>query len=76
MKVIDNNGNEFDIDELKPCPFCGHEAELKLQGNNHTKSRSAIVFCTVCRVERKDSAIRNSQEWVANVAVKQWNKRQ
>ena len=50
--------------ELKPCPFCGGEAEVWV--SNITDR--AIVYCTVC-----DAQIRirqNEQE-----AIEAWNKR-
>ena len=50
--------------ELKPCPFCGGEAEVWV--SNVTDR--AIVYCTVC-----DAQIRirpNEQE-----AIEAWNKR-
>ena len=62
--------------ELKPCPFCGGEANLIKRGNEFTKKRSAEVRCQKCRVIQTTSAIRNSLEWCVNTAVEKWNKRE
>ena len=50
--------------KLKPCPFCGGEAEVWVSD----VTNRAIVYCTVC-----DAQIRikqNEQE-----AIEAWNKR-
>ena len=60
---------------LLPCPFCGGEPKILHKGNDHTKSRSVTIKCGCCRVERTDSALRNSMDWLENMAIKQWNTR-
>ena len=61
--------------ELKPCPFCGGEAEKIFIGNEHTKKRSLEIKCTKCRVKRVNSAIHHSHEWLDEVSTKAWNDR-
>ena len=57
------------------CPFCGAEPEMMQIGNDYTKKRSVVIKCNRCRIQRKDSALRNSMDWLVDVAVKQWNQR-
>ena len=63
------------MSELLRCPFCGGEPELKRKGNEFTKSRCVEIKCKNCRITRTDCAIRNSMEWVENIAIKAWNTR-
>lgn len=60
---------------MLPCPFCGHDPELMQIGNNYTKKRSVVVKCKKCRIQRKDSALVQSMEWLIDVAIQQWNQR-
>lgn len=61
--------------ELKPCPFCGGEAVIKRRGNEYTKSRSVMIRCPKCRIERVDGAIVNTLDWCEEIAIKHWNER-
>ena len=63
------------MNKLKPCPFCGGEAEKKFIGNNHTKKRSIEIKCKSCRVKRVDAALYQSHEWLDDVATRNWNQR-
>ena len=63
-------------DELKPCPFCGGEPEIRYQGNDYTKSRKITIRCPKCRIERRDAAIKNNFEWLERIAIGHWNTRQ
>jgi hypothetical protein len=38
--------------ELKPCPFCGGEAEVKLTGNSIVGYRKVEVRCNICGMGR------------------------
>ena len=75
MKYSDNNGNEFELDKLLPCPCCDGESVITYKGNDRTKKRSVTIKCEECQLQRTDAAVRFSQEWCAGVAVEQWNKR-
>ncbi len=60
---------------LKPCPFCGGEAELITIGNDFTKKRSAGIECGRCRTKQVVGAIRKSLSWCEETIVERWNKR-
>lgn len=60
---------------LLPCPFCGTAPQIKLIGNDHTKSRKVQIRCPECRIERTDAAIRHGHDWLVNVASLEWNNR-
>jgi len=62
-------------DELKPCPFCGGEAELITRGNQYTKKRSAEIECGKCHTKQITGAIRGTIEWCKETAIKKWNNR-
>lgn len=61
--------------QLKPCPFCGHEAVIWVRGNEFTKKRSAHIKCTKCHVSMVVGAIRLSQEWCCEQVTNHWNTR-
>ena len=69
------NGSDLERLVMLPCPFCGAEPEMMQIGNDYTKKRSVVIKCNRCRIQRKDSALRNSMDWLVDVAVKQWNQR-
>jgi Lar family restriction alleviation protein len=56
--------------ELKPCPFCGGEAELSVR--QHTDEYGSVgnayCRCTACATEQPLS-------WTATIAVEHWNTR-
>jgi Lar family restriction alleviation protein len=60
---------------LKPCPFCGGEAELIIHGNNFTKKRKAEIKCKKCHVSIIVGAIRFDVDWCVKEAIAAWNKR-
>ena len=75
MKVIHlNGGGEVEVD-LKPCPFCGSDAEVIHIGNDYTKSQKIKIKCPKCRIERTDKVINHSIEWLLSKSVDSWNKR-
>ena len=45
------------------------------QGNDRTSKRKITVRCPDCRIERRDSAIRNPMAWLERVAAENWNQR-
>lgn len=69
--------------ELKPCPFCGGEAESDSQRGyrNMTTGRledAAAIYCTACSADmtwcyRDTPEIERDQ--VMSILVEQWNKR-
>lgn len=65
------------MSELKPCPFCGGEAELKHQGNNYTKKRAVYIECKTfgCFGLQRVGVIRNTMEWAEDQVIKKWNTR-
>ena len=63
------------IEILKPCPFCGGEAEITTVGNDFGKKRKAIIKCKTCFVQKTVGAIRNNLEWCIEKAKEFWNKR-
>jgi hypothetical protein len=61
--------------ELKPCPFCGGEAEKTLIGNAFTKSRKVIIKCTKCFATQTNGAIYHDHVWLDEIATQKWNNR-
>lgn len=51
--------------ELKPCPFCGGEAELLTEEDRYY---SHLVVCTKC-------GVRTMGEHIKAIAVAYWNRR-
>lgn len=74
-KYQPHTGNDFMYDVLLPCPSCGSDAELLFKGNDYTKSRSVIIKCKKCRLQRTDGTIYQSSEWGAKVCIDLWNTR-
>lgn len=65
---------------LKPCPFCGGEAELNRSGNQHTKSQKAKVFCKTfgCFGQQIVGVInRHGRDyaWAKEKVIENWNRR-
>jgi len=70
-----HSGIPFTADALLPCPHCGGEPELKFIGNEHTKSRTAVIKCKDCRATILNSTIHQNSETVANWTITAWNNR-
>lgn len=53
---------------LKPCPFCGSEAEIEREGS---RRHSCIVACTDCgaRHEGPDEGERSGAAWNRRAAI-------
>lgn len=65
----------FEAEKLLDCPCCGGEAELLFIGNSYTKKRSVTIKCTKCYIQRKDSTLRHTSEWIARASIRDWNSR-
>ena len=66
------------MDELKNCPFCGGEAEIKA-----TDGRYGIfvcIACSICDAQAKRFKVRNDDEVLTGGAAKKavlfWNRRE
>lgn len=72
-----HSGNDFEADELLPCPFCGHIPELLFIGNDFTKKRSVEIKCTnfLCGIHRISSGIKSGSKQLALWSIEAWNKR-
>ena len=66
---------DTELEELKDCPFCGGRPVAYLIGDKHSKKRTIVVKCKECRIERSDSALRHSIEWLEEIAIRNWNQR-
>lgn len=65
------------MDNLKPCPFCGGEAEYTKVGNTHIGYKEATVRCTSCYVKRTQRFIRKKFDfdWIDKTMIESWNRR-
>jgi Lar family restriction alleviation protein len=65
-----NTSGVFFVIELKPCPFCGGEAEFERLG---TRRQSCIVVCTECGChhESSDENEHNGSSWNRRVGDKE-----
>ena len=65
------------MSELKPCPFCGGEAEIRTQdrpdGNTHYYVY--IVRCKECRARTEDFPIAYYVHHDVEDAIEAWNRR-
>lgn len=57
-------------DKLKPCPFCGGEAEIGQYCKN-----GLIIKCMNCGIQRKQCTLRFGLDWLKNNMIKKWNTR-
>lgn len=59
-------------EELKPCPFCGGKAEMRITVKNRIEERKRgkahLVMCKVCRASSR-------AEFDENKSVEKWNRR-
>ena len=65
--------DEYRVDELKPCPFCGGKAEIIVI----EKGVQSVVRCTTtwCGFERSCYNNRSSDNYTAWRLAKRWNTR-
>lgn len=62
--------------ELKPCPFCGSEAERKTN-RKYRKGYAATVGCVsqLCPAKIEQATLNGSRETAYQYAEQVWNKR-
>ena len=65
---------------LKPCPFCGGEPEVKRVGNAHMKKVAVHIYCTTfgCTVEMRCAELTRhggNHEQCEKWAIEKWNTR-
>jgi formate dehydrogenase maturation protein FdhE len=70
-----HSGNDFEYDQVLPCPFCGEIPIVKFIGNNYTKSRKVEIKCSGCRATMINATLRHDAEWIAKISIDNWNKR-
>jgi Lar family restriction alleviation protein len=58
------------MSELKPCPFCGGEAELKQTGR-----KGLTIKCKSCQIKLHQKVLNLSLEWLEPKMIESWNKR-
>ena len=64
------------MSELKNCPFCKGEVEIRTQGNDYSKKRSATMRCkNGCNINMKVSALTHNFEWCEEKLTERWNTR-
>lgn len=56
--------------ELKPCPFCGGEAEIEQNARNGYKLK-----CKSCLIGYTQKTIKFSLDWLKGKMIEDWNKR-
>ena len=78
-RIAEIHNYDTELDELLDCPFCGGRPVAFLRGNEHLnksgKKVSVTIRCPNCRIERTDAVLKNSIEWLKEVAIKNWNNR-
>lgn len=62
---------KIDTEQLKPCPFCGGEAEMHYWGKN-----GRILKCASCVVQWRQKVRSQSIEWLEKKLIENWNTRQ
>jgi len=57
--------------KLKPCPFCGGEANIEQTGRNQLTIR-----CKKCLIKKEQKHLRLSQQQLVEILTNDWNKRE
>lgn len=69
-------GNHYDDDQLKPCPFCGAEAEIiTLAGEDDQGMGAQCVQCTSSACGAASGLIYPLMDDVTDLLYEHWNKR-
>lgn len=58
------------MEELKPCPFCGSEPEIRQTGRNKIKIR-----CRSCLMGLEQKTLHFSLDWLRDKLIESWNQR-
>ena len=65
------------MEELKPCPFCGGEAEYIERGNEHIGLKETSIRCKSCNTTQVHKWIKYKFdfEFVHKKTIEAWNRR-
>lgn len=65
------------MSELKPCPFCGGEAEYIERGNEYSGLKETIVRCKSCGTQQVHKWVRMKFDFekVRQLTEHDWNRR-
>lgn len=63
------------VQELKPCPFCGGEPKFTEVGSDLSKSRKLTIQCKGCRFKLTNAAMRHGFDWLYEITITAWNTR-
>lgn len=61
------------MNELKPCPFCGGEAEVVI--NKSKQGQTANIHCTHCSCRKTLLRHPNYEGIIEKEAIEAWNRR-
>ena len=61
-------------EELKPCPFCGCEAEMNVNAGSH--GYTPDIYCVICkRCGAKIEIVSNNYDDLSMAVIDAWNRR-
>lgn len=63
--------------ELKPCPFCGGEAEYIERGNQYIGIKETVVKCKKCHTKQVHKWLKMKFEFerIEQLTIEAWNRR-
>lgn len=59
--------------ELKPCPFCGGEAEISI--NKTKQAQTSVIRCSVCSCQKTMLKYPNYKGDIEQDIIESWNRR-
>lgn len=82
-EIIEYDGEEWEVQKLKPCPFCGGEAKIEFRGQyNEWRGGYIVARCRTCGASTKGTFYRGPEiEIPLEITVggtneaHQWNRR-